>query len=184
MTTEIDRRSPSGSLRRREGLGVRRLAESAPPPQAAGSTDLPAEAGIEASAPDLRALFEEAAARRLMLSHRHAGPAASGRELVRSSWAADVSGLAGLWLDRLIELGESRLSDARREGVVIVVVDRVAPPEDDPQYGRWQLRARVGLRPYLETASALRRDPRSASDRPLAVEGVAGSWTLRASLAF
>jgi hypothetical protein len=190
VTAEIDRRSTLRRLRHGDGTPLRQ----APIPGEVPSTpfeppvdvvlDPGVEAGIEARAADLRVLFEEAAQALLRLTPRpDAGGPACRWETVALR-AHDLPGLAGLWLDRLISLGDSRLSDQRREAIVVVVVDRVAPPEDDAQYGRWQLRARVGLRPYHETATEAPREIRTASDRPLAVEGAPGGWTLRARLAF
>jgi hypothetical protein len=179
VTAEIDRRHALRSPRHRVGTGIRQPLEvEAPVP-----TEPRSEAGIEARAADLRVLFEEAASALLRETASPAtGPACRWEAIMIR--AHDLPGLAGLWLDRLIDLGASRLSDQRREAIVVVAVDRVASPDEDPQYGRWVLRARVGLRPYQEAAGASTREVRSASDRPLAVEQDAAGWRLRASLAF
>jgi hypothetical protein len=180
VTAEIDSRPSVRRLRHRPGATIRE------PVAVPVETELQAriETAIEASAADLRVLFEEAAAALVRMTAR---PEASGpacRWETVTLRAPDVPGLAGLWLDRLIALGDQRFSDERREAVVMVAVDRVASPEEDAVYGRWTLRARVGLRPYRETGPQRTPEVRSASDRPLAVERDAGAWTLRARLAF
>lgn len=180
MTAETDRHPTVRGLRHRDGTGIRhRVADDAAP-----QPEPPSEAGIEAKATDLRVLFEEAAAALLREtgSPDAGGPACRWESIVIRSH--DLPGLAGLWLDRLIDLSGSRLSDQRREAIVVVAVDRVATPEEDALVGRWLLRARVGLRPYQDTEQPVVREVRSASDRPLAVEQDAGAWRLRASLAF
>jgi SHS2 domain-containing protein len=184
VTAEIDRHPVVRRLRHGDGAPLRQAPSGTPLPPVAVPIESGLETGIEARAADLRVLFEEAAHALLRVTP-HPDPAgpASRWETV-SLRAADLPGLAGAWLDRLIALGDSRLSDERREAIVMVAVDRVAPPDEDAQYGRWQLRARVGLRPYQPTASAPTREVRTASDRPLAVEGAPGGWTLRAQLAF
>lgn len=180
VTAETDRRAALRGLRHREGAGIRHRVED----DAAPGPEPRRETGIEARATDLRVLFEEAAAALLREtgSPGAGGPACRWESIVIR--AHDLPGLAGLWLDRLIDLGGSRLSDQRREAIVVVAVDRVASPEEDALVGRWLLRARVGLRPYHDAAQPVLREVRSASDRPLAVEHDAGAWRLRASLAF
>ena len=179
VTAEIDIRQSVRHARPRE-----RYAPGGAPvePAPIGAPGRP-EAGLEATAPSLRLLFEETATAlgRVMARPEDAGPACRWEAV--SLHAHDLPGLAGLWLDRLISLGDSRFSDLRREAIVAVAVDRVASPEEEAHAGRWELRARVGLRPYLENGIP-RLEIRSASDRPLAVERGDASWTLRARLAF
>ena len=184
MTAEIDRRPAVGRLRHRSGASIRERVAVPVAAPVEPQPDRDDERRIEASAPDLRVLFEEAGASFVRMTARPeaSGPACRWENV--NLRAPDVAGLAGLWLDRLIVLGDQRFSDERREAVVMVVVDRVAAPEEDAVYGRWAMRARVGLRPYRETAPHRTPEVRSASDRPLAVEQSAGFWTLRARLAF
>lgn len=180
MTAEIDRLPAVRRLRHRPGSTVRDPVAVPVGPQ---RIDPPAN-GLEASAPTLRALFEEAAAAliRMTAVPGTAGPACRWETI--SLRALDLSGLAGAWLDRLLDIGERRYSDDRREAIVMVVVDRVASPDEDAEYRRWTLRARVGLRPYRPTAESSSVQVRcSASDRPLAVEQAAGAWRLQATLA-
>ncbi len=180
MTAEIEHPPAVRRLRHRPGATLRvPVAVPVEPTQ----RDEPGVA-IEANAADLRVLFEEAAGALVRLTSlpEAAGPACRWETVTLR--ARDLPGLAGLWLDRLIEIGEQQFSDERRMAIVIVAVDRVASPEEDPQNGRWMLRARVGLRPYYQTGPRATPEIRSASDRPLTVDRDAGSWTLRGQLAF
>jgi hypothetical protein len=185
VTAEIDRRPVHGSVRHFPADIRRPHTEEAEPDHGLvrpfERTDPIDEPRIEVDAADLRVLFEEAAARlvRIIAPQANGGPAWRWETIHLR--AVDLPTLAGLWLDRLIAVGDSRLADGRREIVVAVAVDVVSPPEHDPQFGRWQVRARVGLRPCLAGDA----DPRLPSpiDRQLVVESSDGGWALRVSLA-
>lgn len=133
-----------------------------------------ADVGIEAVAPDPRALFEEAAA---ALAELTADPA-PGAEVTAWEGVAlegrDLAGLAYAWLNELIAL-----IDIERAGIVAVSVDRLERVEPDLA---WGLHARVGLRRYAEGGVQPRSQAKAATYHGLAVERGPDGWTLRAYL--
>lgn len=133
-----------------------------------------ADVGLEAVAPDPRALFEEAATALAELT----AELAPGAEV--STWedvtleGGDLADLAYAWLNELIAL-----IDIRRAGIVAVSVDRFDSGEAD---GAWGLHARVGLRRYAEGGVRPRSQAKAATYHGLAVERGPDGWTLRAYL--
>lgn len=134
-----------------------------------------ADAGFTAAAPDLPALFQEAATALTEI----AADVATG--VVASAWldialeARDVSELAYEWLNELITLG-----DIHHAAIVATRLLAVDPP--DPAYapGRWRLCGRVGLRSYSEGGVRPLRQLKSATYHGLVVDHRAGGWTLQA----
>jgi len=131
-----------------------------------------ADVGLEAVAPDPRALFEEAAT---ALAELTADPA-PGAEV--SIWEVitvegrDLAGLAYAWLNELIAL-----IDIHRAGIVAVSVDRLDSVGPDCT---WGLHARVGLRRYAEGGVQPCSQAKAATYHGLAVERGRDGWTLRA----
>lgn len=81
-----------------------------------------ADAGLRACAPDLAALFEEAAAALAELAADVAPDARRTSEVRIELRAADLAGLAFAWLNELIGL-----SDAGRGPLAATAVERIAP---------------------------------------------------------
>jgi SHS2 domain-containing protein len=155
--------------------------------QATGSSDTPAarhaivghtaDAGIEATSPDVAQLFEEAA---LALSEMTAaiepGAAVATWEDVTIE-GRDLEQLAFGWLNELIGL-----VDSRRSAVAAARVDRVVEPPGDGAPDAWRLEARVALSPYDGSAVRALRDVKAATYHGLRVERRSGAWCLRAYL--
>jgi len=136
-----------------------------------------ADAGFMAAASDLPALFREAATALSELSADVSpGVPASVWHAVELE-ADDLPALAYAWLNELIALG-----DIHHGAVVATSVRQVDGPAGDDAVGKWSLRGRVGLRPYIDGGVRARREPKSATYHGLALERSDGCWTLRAYL--
>ncbi len=139
-----------------------------------------ADAGIEASAPRLPELFEEAAlalaeltSDRLTAVGGDAGGAASGGPTERVELVApDLPALAFAWLDELIgriDAGASALAATEVRAI-------------EPVGGGWRLEAGVRLVPFDGVRVRRRAEAKSATYHGLTVEPTRGGWRLVAYL--
>jgi SHS2 domain-containing protein len=130
-----------------------------------------ADAGIEASGPDVAAVLEEAALGLAdLMAEADPGAAATVRESVDLT-TDDLPALVYAWLNELIGL-----ADLHRAAVVAVEADPVAvgPP--------WRLAARIGLRPFDAGGVRPGRGVKSATYHGLIVDGSGEGWVVRAYL--
>lgn len=133
-----------------------------------------ADVGLRAEAPDLPALFEEAAAALAELA-ADVPPGIRGVERRVERSATDLEGLAFAWLDELIGLAEA--AGAAVAGTTVEAVEEHGGP-DAP----WMLRARVRLVPYGPEGARPRLGVKSPTYHGLRVEPHDGGWTLTAYL--
>ena len=133
-----------------------------------------ADVGLRAEAPDLPALFEEAAAALAELA-ADVPPAGAGVERRVERSATDLEGLAFAWLDELIGL-----ADAAGAAVGATTVEGVE--EHGGPDARWVLRARVRLVPYGPGGARPRVGIKSPTYHGLRVEPHDGGWALTAYL--
>lgn len=133
-----------------------------------------ADVGLRAEAPDLPALFEEAAAALAELA-ADVPPGIRGVERRVERSATDLEGLAFAWLDELIGLAET--AGAAVAGTTVEAVEEHGGP-DAP----WMLRARVRLVPYGPEGARPRLGVKSPTYHGLRVEPHDGGWTLTAYL--
>jgi len=133
-----------------------------------------ADVGLRAEAPDLPALFEEAAAALAELA-ADVPPGARGVERRVERSAVDLEGLAFAWLDELIGLGEA-------EGSAIGPTTVEAVGEHGGPEAPWLLRARVRLVPYGPDGARPRVGVKSPTYHGLRVEAHLGGWALTAYL--
>jgi SHS2 domain-containing protein len=136
-----------------------------------------AGAGFMAAASELPALFREAATALSEISAEIAPGLAPSIWHAVELEADDLPALAYAWLNELIAL-----RDIHHGAVVATSLVQVDGPSDDEAVGRWSLRARVGLRPYVEGGVRVLREPKSATYLGLILERHDGCWTLRAHL--
>jgi SHS2 domain-containing protein len=133
-----------------------------------------ADAGFMAAASDLPALFREAATALSEISAEIApGNPPSMWHAVELE-ADDLPALACAWLNELIAL-----RDIHHAAVVATTLIQVEGPASEA-VGKWTLRGRVGLRPYVEGGVRVLREPKSATYHGLALERIDGCWTMRA----
>jgi SHS2 domain-containing protein len=135
-----------------------------------------ADAGLEATAPDLSALFEEAgcALAEVAADLLPGAAAAAWEDIVVS--AGDLPALAYAWLNELVALAE-----VRHAALVAVSVDGVDGPLDD-RAGGWRLRGRIGLSPLGDPGVRSRHQVKSATFHGLVVQRAGDGWILRAYL--
>jgi SHS2 domain-containing protein len=135
-----------------------------------------ADAGLEATAPGLPELFEEAALALAELTSDRApaadpgagGPAAEAVELS----ASDLAALAFAWLDELIGRIDMRAS----------ALDGTDVRSIEPVRGEWRLEAAVRLVPFDGVRIRRRAEAKSATYHGLAVEPAGDGWRLVAYL--
>ncbi len=143
-----------------------------------GHEQLPhtADAGMRAWAPDLPALFEEAAVALAETSADLSDDVLIGAPVAIELAAGDPVGLAFAWLNELIGLADSRgLALARTE------VERVDAHESGG-LPAWRMRGHAWFVP-LDGASVRRRiDVKSATFHGLRVERAGDGWALVAYL--
>ena len=130
-----------------------------------------ADAGLRAWAPDLPALFEEAAAALGELSADVAPHAPSGIAQRIDLAAGDLPGLAFGWLGELIGLVDVRGAIAGTS------VDELAR-----EGGQWRLQAWVTLLPFGGATVRRRADVKAPTYHRLAVEQTEGGWSMTAYL--
>lgn len=133
-----------------------------------------ADVGLRAEAPDLPALFEEAAAALAELA-ADVPPGATGVERRVERSATDLEGLAFAWLDELIGL-----ADAEGAAVAATIIEAVE--ERGGPDAPWLLRARVRLVAYGPDGARPRVGVKSPTYHGLRVEPHDGGWALTAYL--
>ncbi len=141
-----------------------------------------ADVGLRVEAPDLPALFGEAAA---ALAELAADVPAGARELPPERVeleAADLVGLAYEWLNELIGLAE-----VRRAALVEARVERLeqVPPSGNPgdeASWTWRLDGAIRLARFEDGAARPRVGVKSATYHDLRVERSGAGWTLTAYL--
>lgn len=131
-----------------------------------------ADAGLEASAPTLPALFEEAALALADLTSDRAAEAIGSTEAPIELVAPDLPALAFAWLGELIGL-----IDARASAVSVTDVRTVEPVRDG-----WRLVADIRLAPFDGVRVRRRDDVKSVTYHGLVVEPAGGGWRLVAYL--
>jgi len=138
---------------------------------------------MEAWAPDLEQLFEEAASALAEVSadYPDAAPPARADRPARVTVAADdLEGLAFAWLNELIGLADSRHAALVRTSVARV---QESGPGADAAWGStWRLAGRAWLSPFGPGAARARRGVKSATFHRLAVARTPAGWRLRAYL--
>lgn len=148
-----------------------------------------ADAGLGARAPDLPALFEEAAAALGELA-ADVDPGEPADDVPVELSAPDLVGLAYAWLNELIGLADARAAAVARARVERVAFEQAAPRAVGPGESAVDrrdeqaavLRATVGLVPCGPRARP-RLDVKSATYHGLAVEPrPGGGWILTAYL--
>ncbi len=133
-----------------------------------------ADVGLRAEAPDLRALFEEAAAALAELA-ADVPPGARGVEQRVERSATDLEGLAFAWLDELIGLADAQ--GAAVAATTVETVEDLGGPD-----ATWRLRAHVRLVPYGPDGARPRVGVKSPTYHRLRVEPLDGGWALTAYL--
>jgi SHS2 domain-containing protein len=136
-----------------------------------------ADIGFEASAGDLGALFEEAAAALAELTAETAPSVSPTSWLAVDLRAADLPGLAFAWLNELIAL-----SEIHRSAIVSVDVDHIDHPPRIPAPSHPTLAARVGLHSLGSADVRPLRAVKSATFHGLVVQRVGRRWVMRAYL--
>jgi SHS2 domain-containing protein len=141
-----------------------------------------ADAGIEATAPSLPELLEEAAAALAELSSELVDAAEPSCWVEVTLDGDDLAGLAYAWLNELISL-----ADIHHGGVVATSVEAVEGPPAERRPGRasslagpWRLRGRIGIKRYAEPGIVPLRQAKSATYHRLAVERTGRRWALHA----
>ena len=131
-----------------------------------------ADAGLRAEAPDLPALFEEAAAALGELGGEVAPDAPLGTPDAIALEASDLAALAFAWLHELVGL-----ADLRHAALARAEVTRVQGID-----GSWRLTGRAWFVPRDGRSARPRRDIKSATYHGLAVERSGGGWRMIAYL--
>jgi SHS2 domain-containing protein len=135
-----------------------------------------ADVGLEATAADLPALFEEAGRALAEVAADFPSEALSSPQEGVEVEARDLVALAYAWLNELVTRAE-----VEHAALVVVRVDAVEGPLDDPS-GPWRLRARIGFRPFRDPDVRPRRQVKSATFHGLVVQQHGNGWLLRAYL--